>query len=57
MWTGNASEIDMLFYKLYADIVYKAAIGMNQSLLTIDVFGLWGADKSKLLDLIEKIHP
>lgn len=54
MWTDNASEIDMLFYKPYADIVSEAAMGMDQSSLTIGVFGFWGAGKSTLLNLIEK---
>lgn len=50
MWTDNASEIDMLFYKLYADIVSEATLGMNQSSLTIGVFGLWGRRQINIIE-------
>lgn len=54
MWTDNASKIDMLFYKPYADIVSEAAIGTDEEPLTVGIFGLWGAGKSTLLNLIGK---
>lgn len=54
MWTDNASKIDMLFYKPYADIVAETAISMDEEPLTVGIFGLWGAGKSTLLNLIGK---
>ena len=54
MWTDNASQIDMLFYKPYAEIVSKIAVETDKEPLTIGVFGLWGAGKSTLLNLINK---
>lgn len=54
MWTDNASQIDMLFYKPYAEIVSNIAIETEEDPLTVGVFGLWGAGKSTLLNLIQK---
>lgn len=53
MWTDNASDIDMLFYNPYAEIISNTAIETDDSSLTIGVFGLWGAGKSTLLKLVE----
>lgn len=54
MWNDNASQIDMLFYEPYADIVSQIAVETDENPLTIGVFGLWGAGKSTLLNLIKK---
>ncbi len=54
MWTDNASEIDMLFYKPYAEIISNVAVETDRDPLTIGVFGLWGAGKSTLLNLISQ---
>lgn len=54
MWTDNASQIDMLFYKPYADIVAQIATKTDDNPLTVGVFGLWGAGKSTLLNLIKQ---
>lgn len=54
MWTDNASQIDMLFYKPYADIVSQIATKTDDNPLTVGVFGLWGAGKSTLLNLIKQ---
>lgn len=54
MWTDNASHIDMLFYKPYADIVAQVAVETDDNPLTVGVFGLWGAGKSTLLNLINQ---
>ena len=40
MWTDNASKIDMLFYKPYADIVSETAIGTDEEPLTVGILGL-----------------
>lgn len=56
MWTDNASKIDMLFYKPYADIISETAINTDVEPLTVGVFGLWGAGKSTLLNLINSSY-
>ena len=56
MWTDNASDIDLLFYKPYADIIAEDAISMGDEPLTIGVFGSWGAGKSTLLGLIDNSY-
>ena len=40
MWTDNASQIDMLFYKPYAEIVSNVAVETDRDPLTIGVFGM-----------------
>lgn len=56
MWTDNASKIDMLFYKPYADIISETAINTDDDPLTIGVFGLWGAGKSTLLNMLQESY-
>lgn len=56
MWTDNASKIDMLFYKPYADIISETAINTDEDPLTVGVFGIWGAGKSTLLNLINSSY-
>ena len=56
MWTDNASKIDMLFYKPYADIISETAINTDDEPLTIGIFGLWGAGKSTLLNMIQESY-
>lgn len=54
MWIDNASDIDVLFYEPYADVISEMALNKNYKPLTIGVFGVWGAGKSTLLNLIEQ---
>lgn len=56
MWTDNASKIDMLFYKPYADIISETAINTDDDPLTIGVFGVWGAGKSTLLNMLQESY-
>jgi len=53
MWLDNASEIDMLFYKPYSDLILNTIKNKNLNPLTIGLFGGWGAGKSTLLHMIE----
>ena len=53
MWLDNASDIDILFYEPYAQIISDIAQDPAYKPLTIGVFGVWGAGKSTLLKLIE----
>ena len=53
MWLDNASDIDILFYEPYADVISEIALNKEYKPLTIGVFGVWGAGKSTLLKLIE----
>ena len=57
MWIDNASDIDILFYEPYADIIAEIAQNPEYKPLTIGVFGVWGAGKSTLLKLIENKIP
>ena len=52
MWLDNASKLDMLFYKPYADLIREIVEDGNYNPLTIGIFGLWGAGKSTLLNMI-----
>ena len=53
MWIDNASDIDVLFYEPYADVISEMALNKEYKPLTIGVFGVWGAGKSTLLKLVE----
>lgn len=53
MWLDNASDVDILFYEPYAQIISDIAQEPAYKPLTIGVFGVWGAGKSTLLKLIE----
>lgn len=53
MWIDNASKLDMLFYKPYADLVNEILEDENYNPLTIGIFGSWGAGKSTLLNMIK----
>ncbi|PKJ54743.1 KAP family P-loop NTPase fold protein [Bacillus sp. SN10] len=54
MWADDASKIDMLAYRPYADLITEIAISERMNPLTIGLFGNWGSGKSTLLNLIEK---
>lgn len=53
MWLDNASKLDMLFYKPYADLIKEIVEEEEYNPLTIGIFGLWGAGKSTLLNMIK----
>lgn len=54
MWADNASKIDMLAYKPYAELIYEISNDKRMSPLTIGLFGSWGSGKSTLLRLINE---
>ena len=54
MWLDNASEVDILFYEPYANVIADISQNPNYKPLTIGVFGVWGAGKSTLLKLIKQ---
>ena len=54
MWIDNASQIDILFYEPYANVIAEIAQNPKYKPLTIGVFGIWGAGKSTLLNLTEQ---
>ena len=54
MWLDNASEVDILFYEPYANVIADISKNPSYKPLTIGVFGVWGAGKSTLLKLIEQ---
>ncbi|HHX61495.1 MAG TPA: hypothetical protein GX707_12420 [Epulopiscium sp.] len=53
MWIDNASSVDMLSYRPYAQLLYKIINNKRMNPLTIGLFGSWGVGKSTLLRLIE----
>lgn len=56
MWADNASKIDMLAYRPYAELMYEISNDERMNPLTIGLFGSWGSGKSTLLSLVnEKI--
>ncbi|WPC42846.1 P-loop NTPase fold protein [Clostridium sp. JS66] len=58
MWIDNASKIDMLAYKPYAELIYGIVNNKRMNPLTVGLFGSWGSGKSTLIKLIEeKIKP
>lgn len=54
MWLDNASEVDILFYEPYANVIADIACNTSYNPLTVGVFGVWGAGKSTLLNLIQQ---
>lgn len=54
MWLDNASEIDMLAYDPYAQLIDDITSNNHMNPLTIGLLGNWGSGKSTLLHLIEK---
>lgn len=54
MWADDASKVDMLAYRPYADLITEIAISERMNPLTIGLFGNWGSGKSTLLNLIEE---
>lgn len=54
MWADDASKIDMLAYRPYADLITEIAVSERMNPLTIGLFGSWGSGKSTLLNLIEE---
>lgn len=55
MWIDNASDIDMLSYKPFAELLYRIVDNKRMNPLTIGLYGSWGAGKSTILKLTEKI--
>lgn len=54
MWLDNASDVDILFYEPYADVIADIVCNKTYNPLTIGVFGVWGAGKSTLLNLVQQ---
>jgi len=54
MWADDASKIDMLAYRPYADLITEIAVSERMNPLTIGLFGNWGSGKSTLLHLVEE---
>ncbi|WP_252249473.1 P-loop NTPase fold protein [Clostridium sp. VAP23] len=55
MWIDNASEVDMLSYKPFAELLYTIVNDERMNPLTIGLYGSWGAGKSTILKLTENI--
>lgn len=55
MWIDSASNIDMLAYKPFAELLYRIIDNERMNPLTIGLYGSWGAGKSTVLKLTEAI--
>lgn len=55
MWLDRESQIDLLAYSPFAELVTNITANERLNPLTIGLFGRWGAGKSTLLKLVEKI--
>ena len=55
MWIDSASNIDMLAYKPFAELLYRIIDDERMNPLTIGLYGSWGAGKSTVLKLTEAI--
>lgn len=49
MWLDNASDIDMLFYQPYAQLITDIVNKKDYNPLTIGIFGLWGLSSTPFL--------
>ncbi|WP_395549398.1 MULTISPECIES: P-loop NTPase fold protein [unclassified Lacrimispora] len=52
MWIDRESEVDLLAYRPFADLVKDILLDDTMNPLTIGLLGSWGAGKSTLLELI-----
>lgn len=53
MWIDRESQIDLLAYEPFAELVNNIVCNKRMNPLTIGLFGSWGVGKSTLLKLIE----
>lgn len=54
MWLDKESQIDLLAYSPFAELITNITANERLNPLTIGLFGRWGAGKSTLLKLVEK---
>lgn len=54
MWLDRESEIDLLAYSPFAELITNIAANKRLNPLTIGLFGSWGVGKSTLLKLVEE---
>lgn len=54
MWLDRESQIDLLAYSPFAELITNITANKRLNPLTIGLFGRWGVGKSTLLKLVEK---
>ena len=54
MWLDRESEIDLLAYSPFAELITNIASNKRLNPLTIGLLGSWGVGKSTLLKLVEE---
>lgn len=54
MWLDRESQIDLLAYEPFAELITNIVANKRLNPLTIGLFGRWGAGKSTLLKLVQK---
>lgn len=54
MWTDNETEIDLLGFKVHADLIHSVVTDGALLPVVLGVFGDWGSGKSSIMKMLEK---
>lgn len=54
MWTDNETEIDLLGFKVHADLIHSVVTNETLLPVVLGVFGDWGSGKSSIMKMLEK---
>lgn len=54
MWTDNETEIDLLGFKVHADLIHSVVTDETLLPVVLGVFGDWGSGKSSIMKMLEK---
>lgn len=54
MWADNETTLDLLGFKVHADLVRSVVTDPNLLPTTIGVFGDWGGGKTSVMKMLEK---
>ncbi|MGB7203831.1 MAG: P-loop NTPase fold protein [Pyrinomonadaceae bacterium] len=53
MWTDNETEIDLLGFKVHADLIHSVVTDESLLPVVLGVFGDWGSGKSSIMKMLE----
>ncbi|MCD6385864.1 NTPase [Candidatus Sumerlaeota bacterium] len=58
MWSDNETTLDLLGFKVHADLIRSVVTNRELLPLTIGVFGDWGGGKTSIMKMLERdLHP